>query len=687
MKSKKFIAVFLIVCLLLTSLPVTVFATPTLKEGNYEKWVDRVDDLPDYATEFYNWLITNSKKGGALRTGVTDTVLPGNDPGYGYLVEYVEGEDVTFQYESTDDKDDILAKLKSICGAEADAKVNEIKQYVHAMFSAFVRDNPQVFWISNTVKILPLTKYHCTTYSSKLICVGGYHIEFYFIINNSSYDIRSSNYLSDYSIDAMDETINDSINEIFSGNYPVNGSRKDKLGYFNDYLTKTNSFNNSTNLYYIDDSCRSCEAALIGRTGNEGPVCESYAEAFKLLCDRADIPCVVVNGTSDNGSSKSGHMWNYVQMENGKWYAVDVAWNDPTVNNSMLGAVSGYENRDYFLIGSETVNGAMKFSASHVAENNFFVNGLCFTNGPILSEMSYDEDIKNAEQVQYGKIKKASVTFGQDLSFKFTVTINENFSDVYLKVSGDVFDEILYGTPTGKDKEYSFVLKKIFPQYMGELFDIELYCDGKLADSIHDYSMVKYLSNVFNNASSDKLKIFIADILEYGTAAQIYTNHDVGNPVNMMLDGLTPTKFTEVTSSDVSISTSTSDKYLFKSGSVLCDYKNNFIIKFKADDLSKVDIRVNGVVNSKEQIQLQDSSSGLYAFYSEDLFATQFNHVFTFELLVDGNVVQTLTYSLKSYVYIKQNEKDENNNLTATALLTRALYNYGLSGTEYANSM
>ena len=78
---------------------------------------------------------------------------------------------------------------------------------------------------------------------------------------------------------------------------------------------------------------------------------------------------------------------------------------------------------------------------------------------------------------------------------------------------------------------------------------------------------------------------------------------------------------------------------------------------------------------------------GLYAFYSEDLFATQFNDIFTFELLVDGKVVQTLTYSLKSYVYSKQNEMDENNNLTATALLTRALYNYGLSGTEYANSL
>ena len=66
------------------------------------------DEESTDATEFYNWLITNSKKGGALRTGVTDTVLPGDDPGYGYLVEYVEGEDVTFQYEKTEEIEKII---------------------------------------------------------------------------------------------------------------------------------------------------------------------------------------------------------------------------------------------------------------------------------------------------------------------------------------------------------------------------------------------------------------------------------------------------------------------------------------------------------------------------------------------------------------------------------------------------
>ncbi len=46
-----------------------------------------------------------------------------------------------------------------------------------------------------------------------------------------------------------------------------------------------------------------------------------------MLCDAYAIPCVLVSGTSNRNEA---HMWNFVQMENGNWYAVDVAWDDQT---------------------------------------------------------------------------------------------------------------------------------------------------------------------------------------------------------------------------------------------------------------------------------------------------------------------------------------------------------------------
>ena len=57
-------------------------------------------------------------------------------------------------------------------------------------------------------------------------------------------------------------------------------------------------------------------------------------------------------------------MWNYVQMENGKWYAIDVTWDDPSMpgNNNF---VSGYECHDWFLVGSTTDIEGLPFIESH----------------------------------------------------------------------------------------------------------------------------------------------------------------------------------------------------------------------------------------------------------------------------------------------------------------------------------
>ena len=53
-------------------------------------------------------------------------------------------------------------------------------------------------------------------------------------------------------------------------------------------------------------------------------VCEGYAKAFQYLCDlsefKGDIVCRTVTGSMNGGD----HMWNVVQMEDGKNYLVDV---------------------------------------------------------------------------------------------------------------------------------------------------------------------------------------------------------------------------------------------------------------------------------------------------------------------------------------------------------------------------
>lgn len=76
---------------------------------------------------------------------------------------------------------------------------------------------------------------------------------------------------------------------------------------------------------------------------NKKAVCEGYAKAFKMLCDRSGIPCVLVGGTSKN----EAHMWNYVMID-GNYYLVDCTFDDP---------IGGSPTLDNFLKGSDTSSG------------------------------------------------------------------------------------------------------------------------------------------------------------------------------------------------------------------------------------------------------------------------------------------------------------------------------------------
>lgn len=72
--------------------------------------------------------------------------------------------------------------------------------------------------------------------------------------------------------------------------------------------------------------------------GNNTVVCEGYAKSFKALCDAYLVPCIIVteDGVVMEGGelTSEGHMWNYVQMEDGKWYLVDCTWDDQSTLNT-----------------------------------------------------------------------------------------------------------------------------------------------------------------------------------------------------------------------------------------------------------------------------------------------------------------------------------------------------------------
>lgn len=59
-------------------------------------------------------------------------------------------------------------------------------------------------------------------------------------------------------------------------------------------------------------------AALVGKNA----ICQGFARAYKLLCDKAGIPCVVLFGRTKQFNT--AHAWNRVYLD-GKWETVDTS--------------------------------------------------------------------------------------------------------------------------------------------------------------------------------------------------------------------------------------------------------------------------------------------------------------------------------------------------------------------------
>ena len=84
-------------------------------------------------------------------------------------------------------------------------------------------------------------------------------------------------------------------------------------------------------------------------------VCQGYANLFYRLANSAGIDCRIITGRGNSGSGWLDHAWNIVQMDDGKYYCVDVTWDE------------GRSSHSYFL------KGLTEFSKNHVVrtENEY----------------------------------------------------------------------------------------------------------------------------------------------------------------------------------------------------------------------------------------------------------------------------------------------------------------------------
>lgn len=339
----------------------------TLASGNHAEWIDRID-LSDDTDNAMKTLYANMEEW-TDNDGVADWMITAETAQY--LVATVSGTVTPAGGQSVADA----------VTEEAYVIFDNYSQYIWSVANAFDRDHPEVFWLGGT-PVSAGWSYSPTT--------GAYEVSIYMVFHKSTEDgvsdIRAESYRDVNVLKAAIAAMNTNANAILAGAEGLD--TVGKIKYFNEKLTKINEYNTIVSSGLDDSNVNrdtwECVSALAGQTGEAGPVCEAYARAFKVLCDRSGIPCIL-----EDGDAGGPHMWNAVQVE-GNWYATDVTWNDPTGGNS--GAISGNENERWLLVGTETVINGNAFAVSHITQNSP-AGTLQFLNGPVLSTEKYTSTV------------------------------------------------------------------------------------------------------------------------------------------------------------------------------------------------------------------------------------------------------------------------------------------------------
>lgn len=208
-----------------------------------------------------------------------------------------------------------------------------ISETVIAGLSALAEDNPIIFWMDGFG--YNFGYYPAEDSGTQIVGVP-------YINLTLAYDTNSH-----ASFDDIITKTNLLIEEV--ENFQVNGiSRYEKVKSIHDslcalvtYPAKQGTFSDGSP-WYGPMAHEPTGALLSDSTYGNGhyAVCEGYAEAFKLICDREGIPCITILGTGSGG----GHKWNYVKMDDNKWYLLDATWDDQVTNSY----------HSYMLIGSTT---------------------------------------------------------------------------------------------------------------------------------------------------------------------------------------------------------------------------------------------------------------------------------------------------------------------------------------------
>lgn len=235
-------------------------------------------------------------------------------------------------------------------------QIEAVQDYRHQALACMIKaDNPKIFWIDWINSNAILSYNTSDTYYRSFVVPNGKTLA----------DLQ----------DEFTAAVTAAVNEISAG-LSKQADRKAKVHAIYDWLCENNTYNDAqTNSHKAESNpvsfafmaAHSAYSAIIPGDEYE-PVCQGYASAFKVLCDELDVPCILLTGSM---TSLSTHNWNYVQLENGQWYQVDVTTGD-AYNTDLFCLMKASQAKKY----EYTPN---PYMGSGINPDNGYTEGAAFT--------------------------------------------------------------------------------------------------------------------------------------------------------------------------------------------------------------------------------------------------------------------------------------------------------------------
>ena len=325
-----------------------------------------------------------------------------------------------------------------------------LSSYVTPAYLALTYDHPELVWISGAKYTIGYSVYTPLFESGEISIITDLELA------GSTFTItptKDTGVLTGSKVNPLFDGTKSQIDAML----PANATTYDKVKAVHDKICSMVSYEN--NMQNIGNPYYQTPYSLYYDADGDGKietVCAGYAKMMKLQCNKYGIPCVLVTGVTDSGEY---HMWNYVQMENGVWYAVDATWDDQSTIMY-----------DFFLVGSETYSsaafGTKKFVTTHIPSGKWTTSADCVFSYPILRTTAYKSNIS---VVQEGLVQNTDGSW----SYYKNNQIDSNYTDlvqcgndlIYIKngVQNTSFTNLL----NIKNKWYYVVKGKVDKSYTG----------------------------------------------------------------------------------------------------------------------------------------------------------------------------------------------------------------------------